>query len=104
MYSSEDFVSLVPSGYCQGVLKPPRVPLRTHVGTTVIQTRKLYQYLRLEVKDSSIRLLSLFSDVSKYRDPLHLLLNYIAEVSTAGSLHPTIQYIPDLDVNYAASI
>jgi hypothetical protein len=57
-----------------------------------------------EVKDSSIRLLSLFSDVSKYRDPLHLLLNYIAEVSTAGSLHPTIQYIPDLDVNYAASI
>jgi hypothetical protein len=29
-------------------------------------------------------LFSVFSDVSKYRDPLHTVLDYIAEVSTAG--------------------
>ena len=35
-----------------------------------------------KVKDS-VRLFSIFSDVSKYCDPLHLLLDYLAEVSTA---------------------
>ena len=47
VYLSEDFVLLVPSGYCQGILKRLRVPLRTQGGTAVIPTRKLYQYLRL---------------------------------------------------------
>ena len=32
----------------------------------------------------SVRSFSVFPDVSKYRDPLHLLLEYIAEVSTIG--------------------
>ena len=38
VYSSEDFVLLVPSGYCQGVLKRLRGPLQTQGGTTMIQT------------------------------------------------------------------
>jgi hypothetical protein len=36
-----------------------------------------------KVKDC-VRLFSVFSDISKYRDPLHLILDYIAEVSTTG--------------------
>ena len=38
-----------------------------------------------KVKDSA-PLFSVFSDVSKHRDPLHLLMDYIAEVSTTGCL------------------
>jgi hypothetical protein len=42
-----------------------------------------------QVKDS-VWLSSFFSDVSKYRDPLHLLLEYIAEVSATDRCLPTI--------------
>jgi hypothetical protein len=57
-----------------------------------------------KVKDS-VQLFSVFSEISKYRDPLHLLLDYIAEVSTTGlvsifAAHNT----PGLKVNYAAGI
>ena len=57
-----------------------------------------------KVKDS-VLLFSVSSDFSKYRDPLHLLQEYIAEVSTISlvsflATHST----PDLNVNYAASI
>ena len=59
-----------------------------------------------KVKDS-IELSPIFSDISKYRDPLHLLLDYITEVrtSTTGLVsclccHNT----PGLNVNYVASI
>jgi hypothetical protein len=38
VYSSEDFVSLLPYGSCQSVSKRPLVPLQTQEGTTVIQT------------------------------------------------------------------
>ena len=48
VYLSEDFVFLVPSGYCQGVSKLPRVPLEIEEGTTMIQTWKLDQYPRLQ--------------------------------------------------------
>jgi hypothetical protein len=38
-----------------------------------------------------LRTFSVFSDVSKYRDPIHLLLEYIADVSTSVlSFLPTI--------------
>ena len=33
--------------------------------------------------NGSVRRFSVYSDVSKYRDPLHILLDYIAEVSTS---------------------
>ena len=36
VYLFGDFVLLAPSGYCQSVLKQPRVPLQTKGGTTVI--------------------------------------------------------------------
>jgi hypothetical protein len=36
-----------------------------------------------KVKDSD-RLFSAFSDVLKYRDPLHVLLDHISEVSSTG--------------------
>ena len=48
VYLSEDFVFLVPFGDYQGILKRRRVPLRTQAGTTVIQTRNSYHYLRLQ--------------------------------------------------------
>ncbi len=38
-----------------------------------------------KVKDSVPRF-SIFSDVSKYRDPLHILMDYIAEVSTTDQV------------------
>ena len=46
-----------------------------------------------EVKDF-VRLFSVISDVSKYHDPLHLLIEYIAEVSTGDLLSclPRPQY------------
>ncbi len=41
----------------------------------------------------------------KYRDPLYLLLDYIAEVSTTGVMSClAIQNTPDLDMNHAAGI
>jgi hypothetical protein len=46
VYLSEDFVLPAPSGYCQGALKRPRVPLEIQEGTTVIQTPKLCLYRR----------------------------------------------------------
>jgi hypothetical protein len=48
VYSSGDFVSLAPSGYCQGVSRRQLVPLQTQRATTVIQTWKLYQYPQLQ--------------------------------------------------------
>ena len=48
VYLSKGFVLHVPSGYYQGVLKRPQVPLLTQGGTTVIQAWKLYQYPRLQ--------------------------------------------------------
>jgi hypothetical protein len=42
---------------------------------------------------------------SKYRDPLYLLLDYIAEVSTTGLVsYLAVHNMPDLDMNHAASI
>ena len=48
---------------------------------------------------------SAFSDVSKYRDPLHILLAHIAEVSSTG-LVSCLSYpqYANLNVNYVASI
>jgi hypothetical protein len=40
VYLSEDFALLVPSGFCQGDLKRPRVLLQIQVGMTVTQTRE----------------------------------------------------------------
>ena len=41
----------------------------------------------------------------KYRDPLHVLLDYIAEVSTANMVSVFAAHdTPDLNVNYLASI
>ena len=60
-----------------------------------------------QVRDS-VRLLSVCSgsDVFKFRDPLHLLLDYIAEVSTSTSVVSFFWLstnTPDLKVNHAAS-
>ncbi len=48
VYLSEDFVSLVPSGNCQDVLRRRLVPLQIKVATIMIQIRKLYQYPRIQ--------------------------------------------------------
>jgi hypothetical protein len=42
---------------------------------------------------------------SKYRDPLHLLLDYIVEVSTTGLVsYLAVHNTPDLDMNHVAGI
>jgi hypothetical protein len=51
---------------------------------------------------NSVDLFSVFSDVSKYRDPIHLLLEYIAEVSAIARC--LVFSACDLNVNYAGSI
>ena len=59
-----------------------------------------------KVKDSH-PLFSVFTNanVSKYRDPLYLLLDYIAEVSTAGLVpYPAVHNSPDLDMNHGGGI
>jgi hypothetical protein len=58
-----------------------------------------------KVKDF-YRLFSVFSNVfQKYRDPLYLLLEYIAEVSTTGMVsYLAVHNTPDLDMNRAAGI
>jgi hypothetical protein len=56
-----------------------------------------------EVKDS-VQPLSVLSDISKYHDPLHLLIEYIAEVSPTCSLVFAAHNTPDLNVNYVAGI
>jgi hypothetical protein len=48
VYLSEDFVSFVPSGGCQGVFKRRLAPRQIQGGATlIIQTGKLYQYPRI---------------------------------------------------------
>jgi hypothetical protein len=55
----------------------------------------------------SHRLFSIFSNVcfSKYRDPLYLLLDYIAEVGITGLVsYLAIHNTPDIDMSHAAGI
>jgi hypothetical protein len=53
----------------------------------------------------SVRIFSVFPDVLKYRDPLYLLLDYIAEVGILALCFVFADHnTPDLDMNHAASI
>ena len=58
-----------------------------------------------KVKDSH-RLFSIFSNVfQKYRDPVYLLLDHIAEVRTTDLVfYLTVHNTPDLDMSHAAGI
>jgi hypothetical protein len=54
---------------------------------------------------SSVPLFSVFPDALKYCDPLHILLEYVAEVRIlAWHIIFAAYYTPDINVNYAASI
>ena len=56
-----------------------------------------------QVKDCIRHLLACpGSDVLKFRDPLHLLLDYIAEVSNTSLVSFSLLSTPDLNVNHAA--
>ena len=68
----------------------------------VSQTLKLYQYQRSQRYRALLNCSLSSSEVSKYRDPLHMLQDYISEVSTAGPVpcHCRVN-APDLDVIYA---
>ena len=86
VYSSEDFASLVPSGNCGRILKRRQVLLQTKKAMTVSQILKLYPYQRSQRYRALLKCSLSSSEFSKYRDPLHILQDYIAEVSTAGLL------------------
>jgi hypothetical protein len=103
VFSSEDFASLVPSGNCGRILKRRQALLQMKRAMTVSQTLKLYQYQRSQRYRALLNCSLSFSEVIKYRDPLHILQDYIAEVSTAGlvSCHCRVN-APDLNVIYAA--
>ena len=98
MFSSEDFVLLVSSGNCGRNLKR-RQALQMKGAMTVSRTLKLYQYQRTQRYRALLDCSRSSSEVLKYRDPLHILQDYIAEVSTAVlvSCHSRV-HAPDIDV------
>jgi hypothetical protein len=102
VFSSEDFASLVPSGICESISKRRQTLLQMKRAMTLNQKLKLYQYQRSQRYGALLNSSWSSSEVSKYRDPLHILQDYIAEVSTAVlvSCHFRI-HTPDLDVIYA---
>ena len=103
MYLFEDFVLLVPSGYCRSILKRRQVPPQTQTGMTMSQTLKLSQYQSLPRYRIPLDLSRSSSKVSKYQDPLHLLQDYAAEVSSVAPNMTTsclsCAYAPDFDMN-----
>jgi hypothetical protein len=102
-FSSEGFASLVPSGNCRSILKRRQALLQMKRAMTLSQTLKLYQYQQSQRCRALLNSSPPSSEVSKYRDPLHILQDYIAEVSPAVLVfcHCPV-HAPDLDVIYTA--
>lgn len=102
-FSSEGFASLVPSGNCGSISKRRQALLQMKRAMTLSQTLKLYQYQQSQRYRALLNSSPPSSEVSKYRDPLHILQDYIAKVSPAVLVfcHCPV-HAPDLDVIYAA--
>ena len=64
------------------------------------RTLTLYQYRRLLRYGILLDFSGPSSEVSKYQDPLHILQDYVAEVSSAGpTSYLCCIYVSDLDMN-----
>ena len=100
-------MSLVPSGYRQKILKQRQVPPLIQTDMMASQTLKLFQYQRLQRYTILLDVSRSSFEVSKYQDPLHILQEYVAEVS---SMLRAIHHIfaafipPDLGMKYKAGI